>query len=384
MQLEGIYYSGQSSKAHNCTLSINNQDQIVLEDLPLSPIPAAEISISARVGNSTRYIHFPNGASFETNNNDGADQLQARLSGNQNIFNAHQWETSVKLIALSVVVLVGSAYLMVWFGIPAMSRSIANALPPTISSMVADGALESLDKHYFGESKLTQTRKVELQALFEPLVPKASSFDFKLYFRHGGRIKANAFALPDGSIIVTDELVDLIEADEELASVMLHEIGHVIERHSLRMLIESGSVAALLVWIAGDVDAVSSWIMYLPVLLVQASYSRSNEYEADTYALEGLKQHDISPTHFGTFFKKMAEYEAAETGKKSRLENAKLKSKEESKESGQDDQTDHHNQHTNNDNSVKLLDYLSSHPATPDRIQRFEQAAQAVTDGSLR
>lgn len=384
MQLKGIYYNGQSSKAHNCALSINDQDQILLEGLPLSPIPAADIRISARVGNTTRYIHFPHGASFETDNNDGADQLLARLSGDNNIFNAHQWETSVKLIALSVVVLVGSAFLMLSFGIPALSKSIANAMPPTISSMVADGALESLDKHYFGTSELTQTRKNELQALFERLVPKASGFDFKLYFRHGGLIKANAFALPDGSVIVTDELVDLIEADEELASVMLHEIGHVIERHSLRRLIQTGSVAALLVWIAGDVDAVSNWIMYLPVLLVQASYSRSHEYEADTYALEGLKNNNISPTHFAAFFKKMAEYEAAEIGKKSRLENAKLKSKEEIEDSVENDQKDHHKQHTNDANSVKLLDYLSSHPATPDRIKRFEQAAPADTDGSLR
>ena len=50
---------------------------------------------------------------------------------------------------------------------------------------------------------------------------------YQLEFRHGGYIDANAFALPSGIIVMTDELVELAKSDDELISVLAHEIGHV-------------------------------------------------------------------------------------------------------------------------------------------------------------
>jgi Zn-dependent protease with chaperone function len=47
---------------------------------------------------------------------------------------------------------------------------------------------------------------------------------------------ANAFALPNGRVVVTDELVELLKNDSDaLRAVLLHEIGHVQHHHSIRL-----------------------------------------------------------------------------------------------------------------------------------------------------
>ena len=68
----------------------------------------------------------------------------------------------------------------------------------------------------------------------------------RLEVRSAPQIGANAFALPSGIIVVTDELVALSEDDDELAAVIAHELGHVHHRHIMRTVIQN-SAAALLV-----------------------------------------------------------------------------------------------------------------------------------------
>ncbi len=55
-------------------------------------------------------------------------------------------------------------------------------------------------------------------------------------FRASPIIGANAFALPGGIVIVTDQLMQLAEHDDEILAVLAHEIGHVKHRHVLRGL----------------------------------------------------------------------------------------------------------------------------------------------------
>ena len=54
-----------------------------------------------------------------------------------------------------------------------------------------------------------------------------------LLFRDGGKFGANAFALPSGKIIVTDQLASLLN-DEQIVGVLAHELGHVVYRHGMR------------------------------------------------------------------------------------------------------------------------------------------------------
>ncbi|MFQ5989325.1 MAG: M48 family metallopeptidase [Candidatus Methylomirabilales bacterium] len=111
------------------------------------------------------------------------------------------------------------------------------------------------------------------------------------------------------------------------------EIGHVIHRHALRSLLQNSVVVLAIASVTGDITSITALSATLPTMLLQAKYSRSFEMEADQFALQYLRAHDIPRKHFADIL--------------SRLE----------KESGYNSET--HN-------------YLASHPATSERMKMFK------------
>lgn len=226
-----------------------------------------------------------------------------------------------------------------------------------MSTKLAGEVLERLDERVLSPTELAQQRQSTLQNQFAFLTAGLQDFRFTLRFRKGNMVGANAFALPDGTIVMTDELVALADNDFELQSVLLHEIGHVVNRHSLRQLIENSSSALLVIWLTGDIEAGSSWFATLPTLLLHASYSRDIEWEADAYALEQMRTANISPQYFADLMKK--------------LDTANL-----SPATGNDKRADGNSTDNAREKSTDdWLDYISTHPPTVDRIKRFEGAA---------
>ena len=105
-------------------------------------------------------------------------------------------------------------------------------------------------------------------------------------------------ALPGGTIVVTDALVELAQNDAEILAVIAHELGHVEHRHSLRLALQSIGAGVILVAVTGDIGSVTDLAAGLPSLLLQNGYSRDMEREADTYALAWLNTACIPPRHF--------------------------------------------------------------------------------------
>lgn len=149
------------------------------------------------------------------------------------------------------------------------------------------------------------------------------------------------FALPDGTIIFTDEMVRLAQHDEELMAVLAHEVGHVVHRHGLRAIIQNSLLGFALLAITGDAAGSSELFLGLPVLLTQLAYSRTFELEADSYALDYLRAHDIPPIHFARLMRRIEQTTSPSS-------------------KGSD---------------PTWSGYLSSHPLTTERIQPFENGA---------
>ena len=101
---------------------------------------------------------------------------------------------------------------------------------------------------------------------------------YTLNFRGGGFIGPNAFALPDGTLVITDELVKLAGGDTEmLVGVLAHEIGHVELEHSLRQLYRAAGMAGLVMLIAGDIGSGAEDILVEGGGLLALSYSAARK-----------------------------------------------------------------------------------------------------------
>ncbi|MBB5017144.1 putative metalloprotease [Chitinivorax tropicus] len=130
--------------------------------------------------------------------------------------------------------------------------------------------------------------------------------NFKVYLTKD----VNAFAAPDGSIRVYAGLMDLMN-DDELLSVIGHEIGHVKHGHSLNALrtayvTSAGRKAAA--GAGGVVGALAdSQLGALTEALVNNQFSQSQETQADDYGFEFMKKYKYKAAAMESAFRKLAQ-----------------------------------------------------------------------------
>jgi predicted Zn-dependent protease len=148
----------------------------------------------------------------------------------------------------------------------------------------------------------------------------------------------NAFALPTGQLYVTRGLIALANDDSELASVLAHEMGHVIARHA-EIREEQARQADLVSRVVTDVvsDPQAGALALAKSKLALASFSRSQEFEADAIGIGIAARAGYDPYGAVRFLSSMEH-------------NSDLKQ----------EQTGAIN--------PAAPDFLSSHPATPERI----------------
>jgi predicted Zn-dependent protease len=119
-----------------------------------------------------------------------------------------------------------------------------------------------------------------------------------LEFRDGGRLGANAIALPGGTIILTDQLVALAKSEDEIAGVLAHEIGHVTERHSLRQIYRALGIGFMAAVIIGDTSQLLDNVIAQAAVLDTLSYSRQFERDADAKSVELMTAAGRDPVAF--------------------------------------------------------------------------------------
>ncbi len=345
ISIQGFYYSGESSHRQSATLrSHDGGDTVWLEcDQPddCRQLPLADIEFSPRIGNTNRYLHLPDDGVFETVDNDGVDELQ-KDSGQRSSRWIHVLENHLGLILIAVVVTAATVGASFVYGVPWASQAIADALPESVAEQVGDSTLRSLDELWLEPSTLSEERQQALQDRFAPFLEPVGGQDLEVVFRSSDAIGANAMALPNGTLIFTDDLVNLAEDDNELVAILAHEIGHVAHRHGMKGVVQSSLTTWLIVMMTGDISAFSDTTVAVPAILMSLAYSRDLEREADVYALETLQNHQIPTDHFANIM--------------SRLVSSHQTDSSESDE----------------DSRWKAIgDLLSSHPGAEERIEQF-------------
>ena len=203
-------------------------------------------------------------------------------------------------VLLAVLLLAGvSVWAFYRWGTPWAAAQITRHVPLAWELALTDQAMREIDGKYVQPSKLPPARQAELRAGFDKLValigPDLQRYPayrprFRLEFRSG--MGPNAFALPGGTIVMTDALVEQARAipntgDTALLGVLAHEIGHVENRHTTRMVVEQGVLNIGLGLALGDVSTIVSTGASL---LTGLSYRRSHETESDCYAVAMMKK----------------------------------------------------------------------------------------------
>ncbi|MDH5183949.1 MAG: M48 family metallopeptidase [Gammaproteobacteria bacterium] len=331
------YYDGQSSKRHAVSIQLDANGMLSIHGDSLSACyPLDEITMAYRIGKRVRMIKLSDGASLEAETTPELDAILDQTKQHKHQGLVHRLESKLKYIVMALLLTIAFAFGFLTWGVPALAKSVAFSLPVETQDYLGEGTMEVFDEYFMQPSKLDKTRQAAIEKRFQALISGLDERDrYELLFRDSEKMGANAFALPSGSIVLTDQFIALAENEKEIDSVLAHEIGHVHFRHSLRGAIQSSSAAVLIALMTGDVASMSSFAATLPTLLVNMNYSRQFETEADNYAKQLMKEKGIEFYHFARILTRLtASHDVAD-----------------------DDDS---------------LNFLSSHPSTKERIKSFQ------------
>jgi Zn-dependent protease with chaperone function len=336
----GQWFDGRASRPRPVRLSLEAADALAIrtDDGAETLWPVSEVELSARLGSTPRRLQRSGHGHIECPDSPLLDAWLPRRSSR-----VEQWADRLErrrpaIAAAAGATLIGIVAFVQW-GLPAGAKLAAERMPRAVEQHASDQAITLLRRVGMMPSRLPQARRADLRARFNALVadePRAGQF--MLEFVHAPEMGANAFALPDGRIFVTDALVELAGTDEELLAVLAHEAGHHVHRHGMRQALESSGVFVLAGLVFGDASG-SALAVSIPATLLSNGFSRNHEREADAYAFGLLERRGVSPRSFAAIMRRLSEAHGGEGG--------------------------------------ELVAYLSTHPPTPERIAAAEAAAGA-------
>jgi len=333
-------FDGTNATAHSVRVDLHGLELTVWStdaasaQAPLRRGLVTDVLLSEPFAHAPRLLVWPDGATLEVTEAEAFTRavgtagmpsaLVARLQG--------RWPFLVVALAM-LLGLLGFAYMR---GVPAAARWAAFALPASVEQRVGAEVLALLDGREMEASRVPADRLADIAAQFARAAAQAApQVAYRLEFRRAVRGPGiNAFALPGGTIVLLDGLVERTDS-AQIIGVLGHELGHVFHKHGMRNVLQAAGIGALagLVW--GDFAGVATNV---PLALGVLQYSRDFEREADDFAIAFLHANGLSVQPLIAFFGMVAELER------------KL--------------------------GFSIPGFLSTHPSTPDRIERLKQ----VTD----
>lgn len=345
--LAAQYFDGHSARAHEALVQVQAGELIIRPAGEASfdtlHVALAAVRWSERQRHGSRHADLPNGARLHASDAPAWDRWRRSLGAGDSLFVRSQ--QSWRGVVLASLLLIAASVSAYRWGLPAAAMATVAVLPHTVDAQVGDQLLTALEEELFAPSLLpesTQRRWLSrfdqaAQATHAPQPPPPH----RVLFRHSPKLGANALALPGGTIIVTDQMVQAFAQDADhgepvLVGVFGHELGHVAHRHGMRTVVQASLLAVAAAMAIGDVTGVTS---ALAVTALQMGYSREMEREADTEAIRTLQADGQDPAQMRRLFD--APHADGEQPAATRLGIA-----------------------------------LSSHPDDAERIRRFEQAGR--------
>ncbi len=347
--LVASYFDGITAKAQPVTLRLVAGDLVLKGEGVDRTVSTTDVQWPERTRHGIRVAHFADGGSVQCADTAAWDAWRQH-SGQRDswVVKAQQSWRGV-LVSVLLLVVVGAA-VYTW-GLPWAARAVVAATPQSVDASLGQASLSAIDDSLMQPSKLTLVEQTRLREAFTKALaaqPAGSVPAWQLVFRKS-RIGPNAFALPGGTMVMTDEMVELVGGDDKvITAVLAHELGHVRHRHGLRMLVQATVLAGVTSVVLGDF---STMLAGVPLLLGQASYSRDAEKEADAEAVRILKAAGISPEVMVTLFEKLEDKSKPAAKVKKDADTAATQ-------------------------SSWLGIAFASHPSDAERIAYFKQAAQ--------
>ncbi|HEY0300500.1 MAG TPA: M48 family metallopeptidase [Rhizomicrobium sp.] len=315
--LEGRYFYPNAARFVPARASVIPTRILHIEDehgQVLDEVLGRQVKITARLASRARLFDLPDGGRFESDDNDGADSLIRALRRRRRGRFTDRLERAWPVVLASLIVTLLAGYYVFAQLIPLGAEWLARETLPAVGHTMSEQTLRVLDHTALTATKLKAADQFRATKLFmKTAVHSPGGIGaYRLVFRAGRKglggsdaFGPNAFALPDGTIVMTDSLWTAVKHDAEIQGVFAHEMSHVDHAHGLQLVYEAALLPAALAIFTGDVSQVSQMAALLPTIILQSSYSRGMEQEADDDGAAVLRALHEKPSHMADLLERL-------------------------------------------------------------------------------
>ncbi|MFZ6873143.1 M48 family metallopeptidase [Undibacterium sp. Di27W] len=354
--IKANYFDHRQSLIQSIYLDLQEGVVNVLFEGKTFPVKKARLKVAEPFEHAPCILNFSDGSHCEIHDKADQQTLFDYLHYQPSL--VQRWQKQWKWALVAIIIMAAILLAAKEWGVPVLADKIAASLPTRYEQSLGTEIMKLLDNTILNPSNLSEARVNQAREAILRVMPAHARIAIHLEVRHAPKIGANAFALPGGTVVVTDDMIRLLSGKkegelspgqvEELAGVLAHEIGHVEGNHSMRGLVRDAMVTV----IAGSLFSDFSSVVSLATAgIVNKKFSREMETEADDYAIKRMKEVNMSPVRLANALE--------------RMENQHKREHERGHEQDQDSST-----------GRQISQYMSSHPATADRVARFRAAAQ--------
>ena len=310
MKAAGHFFRNLSSKQEAGEIIIRKQT---------ASIKSGEVQICKNVKiqsiQGRRDIYLSNGFLFTISELLTAEQENIYLNKHEKIINWLEVFSLRKAVILSAVLLVG--IICIRLALYSSIHFLVAVFPSNWEEKIGNNAYTSLAKVAFEKTELPPKKISILLNKANEMVSANGLKNSNIYFHKSDLFGGNALAFPGGPIVVTDDLVTLLDQDDLILAVIAHELAHIKQRHSLHQIMEVVGIAAIASVLFGSTDSLIEEASLVAVNLWASKKSRSFEKEADLVALDYLEAVNLKRTSFALAIKKIMQKMCNATAEKS-------------------------------------------------------------------
>lgn len=231
-------------------------------------------------------------------------------------------ERSPKAVVASIVAVPLALYFIFAIAVPGLAVIFAPFVPDAVVDISSKHTLQTMEATLLNPSEVDQEKTQSLQTAWRELLDSMplEHESYTILFRNSKAMGPNAFALPNGTIVFTDQLLELVDYDEDiLTAIFMHEIGHVEQHHSVRLISQVIVSSIAINYFIGDVGAFFDIFASTGNTIATNQFTQKLEWEADNFALENLEKIGKDPVDFARGMQKFSELREHNAGELEQL-----------------------------------------------------------------
>lgn len=206
----------------------------------------------------------------------------------------------VAILAIMMIAFGGVVYALATIG-----PTLGAMFPQDLEEAIGRSSYETMADFVFVPSNIPQERQDELNLRMQQMIEN-SNLDRRpeLIFHASARLGANALAFPGGPIVLTDDLVQILD-DDMVMAVVAHELGHIEERHGIKQIINQFGLSIIILMVFGNDGSIIEELAVFGTNFWGFKNSRDYEHAADAFAVEVMRENAIDKSVYAAALLKL-------------------------------------------------------------------------------